>query len=103
MVSRKSGDAKWHHKHVSVIPGETYNFSSYYQSDVQTNMTLEYKLLSGSYLYVGIGTLPASVSWKHYTTTFAPPADAVSVSVLHLIKKIGYLHTDNYTLNLASI
>lgn len=95
-----SGDAKWYFKHVPVTPGKTYTFSDYYQSDVPTTVTLEYKTSAGALSYADIGTLPAAATWTQYTQTFVPPAGVAAVTVLHHIDAIGFLNTDNFSFSL---
>lgn len=102
MTSYTNGDAKWFFKHVSVTPGKSYQFSDYYQSDVPTTLTLEYKTSAGAFSYVDIGALPASTTWKKYTGTFTPPSNVTTVSILHHIDRVGYLNTDNFILLAAT-
>ena len=98
MTAYTSGDAKWYFTHVPVIPGTTYTFSEYYQSDVPTIVTVEYKSSTGALLYADLGTLPAATAWTNYTQAFIPPTNTATVTVFHRIDKIGYLNTDNFAL-----
>jgi peptidoglycan/xylan/chitin deacetylase (PgdA/CDA1 family) len=91
-----SGDVKWMFNHIPVTPGATYTYSEDYNSNVATNITIEYKKSNGSYSYVWV-TDPASTAnaWKTFTTTITPPAGVVSMSVLHVLQKVGSLTLDN--------
>lgn len=100
LTSYTSGDAKWYFKQVPVTPGETYTFSDYYQSNVPTNVTLAYQLTTGAFSYTSLGTPPAAAAWTPFTKTFVPPTNAVSASVFHLINRVGFLSTDNFSLSL---
>ena len=42
--------------------------------------------------------LPAAADWQQYKNTITVPANAVSVSILHLIFSVGWLETDNFSL-----
>lgn len=94
--SISSGDAKWLHAPVSILPNTTYTFFDDYRSNVNTAITLQYKLTNGSYSYVWLGAAPASANWTSVNYTFTTPLNAVEVTVFHLIAVVGWLETDNY-------
>jgi peptidoglycan/xylan/chitin deacetylase (PgdA/CDA1 family) len=91
-----SGDAKWMFNHIPVTAGKTYQFSDDYNSNVATNLTIEYKNASGVFSYIWLADLPSSANtWKTYSGTFTVPAGMVSMSVLHTIQSVGVLTIDN--------
>ncbi len=98
MSSFKGGDAKWLFRLVPVIPGETYEFSDSYKSDVPTLTTVEYRTSSGVATYANLGKPPASPAWSRYSGKFIPPPFAAEARVLHRINRNGYLNTDGYSL-----
>lgn len=94
-----SGDAKWYFKDVPIEGGHTYRFSDYSKSDIASIITIRYKLSNGSFLYKDIATLNSSATYQKATIEFITPQDAVSLTIFHLIKGVGTLTTDNYSLN----
>lgn len=92
-----SGDAKWYFDHVPVTPGQTYVFSDYYQANIASSVTVEYKLSTGKFAYVALKSLPVASVWTQYSGSFIPPVNSVTASVFHYINKVGYLSTDNFT------
>jgi glucose/arabinose dehydrogenase/peptidoglycan/xylan/chitin deacetylase (PgdA/CDA1 family) len=101
MTSYTNGDVKWYFNPKSIIPGNQYNFSNYYMSDITSNVTLRYTRSDGTFMYVGLGNLPASPTWTQYQTTFIPPADVTQVTVFHSISGVGSLTVDDYSLSMV--
>jgi peptidoglycan/xylan/chitin deacetylase (PgdA/CDA1 family) len=93
------GDAKWYFNDVSVLPNQEYKFSDSYQSNVQSTLTVRFTLSDSTFQYVDIGSLEASTTWIGAEKTFTTPANAVSVTIFHLINSVGYLTVDNFYLN----
>jgi peptidoglycan/xylan/chitin deacetylase (PgdA/CDA1 family) len=98
LTSRTSGDAKWYFSHVAVTPGQKYDFSNYYQATVQSYLTVEYKMSNGSFQYKDIAVLPAAPIWTKTNASFTVPSGVVSLTVFHLIKVVGSLTVDAYSL-----
>lgn len=99
ITSYTSGDAKWYFNDVAVQGGRTYQFSDYFQSNVPSIITVRYTLSGGGYLYNDIASLNANSSYEQSRITFIVPSNAVSLTIFHLIKQVGILSTDNYSLN----
>jgi glucose/arabinose dehydrogenase len=93
------GDAKWYFEDVSVKPNTSYLFSESYQSSVDTEAVVRYKTTGGATNYVSLGTVSAGAAPTIKQFTFTTPADASSATIFHLIKTVGYLVTDNYSLS----
>jgi len=93
-----TGDAKWKPNHVPAVPGQTYTFSNYYKSSVQSFVEVEYLLTNDTYQYVRLATLPAAASWSKYEKSFVAPANTKSMTLLHFIRAAGTLSVDNYLL-----
>ena len=98
MISYVDGDAKWFFSDVPVTPGEEYTFSSYYISNVETEMDIRYQLSSGGYEYVGVERLPAAATWQQYEYTFTVPSNVVALTFFHIIESIGELTVDEFML-----
>ncbi|GAC1370861.1 MAG: hypothetical protein NVSMB39_4150 [Candidatus Saccharimonadales bacterium] len=93
-----SGDAKWLFSPVAITPNASYQFSDWYQSTVATEVDLEYTDSAGTVYWVGLGSIPASSSWKQFTANFTTPSYAKTLSVMHILATNGQLTTDNYSL-----
>jgi len=102
LTSRTSGDAKWSFRNVPVQPNQTYVYSDYYVSNMESEFTIRYKLASGIDSYTWLGAVPASSVWKQSQYTFTTPDNVVSLTVLHLIAKVGILTADNFSLILKT-
>lgn len=83
---------------VSVIPGETYYFESYYQSSAETETDVEFQDADGNLSWKWLGNNPVSEDWKLASYSFEIPAGVVKVRVYQALAAPGYLRTDNYAL-----
>lgn len=93
-----SGDAKWYFQDVAVVPGNTYEFSDYYISNVKSNITFRFLTTSNTYAYKGIEDLEPSATWKKYSYKIQVPANVKSLTLFHIIESVGSLTVDNYSL-----
>jgi len=98
MTAYTTGDAKWVFANVPVKPGTKYVFSDSYLSNVATEADIQYNMTAGTKKFSLLGTYPASTSTSTKQFTFTPAAGTASVTIFHLISKVGYLVTDNYSL-----
>lgn len=92
-----SGDAKWYNDDVLVQPSQTYNFSDSYEANVSSEVVVRFTSTTGVVSYQFLGSLPAGTGTASFN--FTTPANVASLSVFHLISKVGWLVTDNYLLN----
>jgi len=97
--SISDGDAKWTFNSLTVTPGLVYKFSDWYQSNIASRIVAYYVISDGTENYVELTSAPASSVWSQYMTTFTVPANAKTLSVFHLIDKVGWLTTDDYSLS----
>lgn len=104
------GAAEWYFSPVA-INGLAYDFSNEYMADVPTLLVAQYKvpqttpdctpsLEGGSYYcYFTLKSLPAtSGAWVTNKATITAPADALAISVLHILTSNGTLNVGNYSL-----
>lgn len=96
--SYTSGDAKWFFEPVAVIANETYVFSDYSKSDVETEIVSQVEDTSGNLSYYWIGNVPSSTNWQLSTFEFTTPSNANKLTIFHLIHSVGTLNVDNFTL-----
>jgi peptidoglycan/xylan/chitin deacetylase (PgdA/CDA1 family) len=93
-----NGDAKWFFTSVPVTGGNTYTFSDQYRSNRASELTARYTLADGTNSYVWMASLGASSAWTTATATLTAPANAVAMTMFHLIAGTGWLETDKYSL-----
>ena len=98
MASRTSGDAKWVFDPVAATPGDTYTYSDYYQSSIDTELDAQYTDSSGNISYAYLKYVPASPSWSQVSTSFKIPNNIAQVTILHILYSPGWLQTDDFSL-----
>ncbi len=96
--SYSSGDAKWYAAPVSVVSGTQYTFSDYYKSSALSYVVAQYADASGNYTYQELGTAPIAADWQLFQTQLTAPASAKEVTIFHLLRSVGDLSTDDYSL-----
>ena len=92
------GDAKWYFTDVPVTAGKEYLFSDYYLSSSESIVTIRYKKQDGTFLYPTLTVLPPSSTFTQSSSRFTVPQGVVSLTIFHLLKGIGALTTDEYSL-----
>ncbi|MEN9582836.1 MAG: PII-type proteinase [Candidatus Parcubacteria bacterium] len=93
------GDAKWVFENVAVHEGDLYRFSDRYQSTATTYLSAAFTLANNATYYEQIATLPASPGvWQTGSQEFTVPAGVTSVTIFHLLRSVGELITDDYSL-----
>lgn len=98
MTSYTTGDAKWVFNNVTVAAGGSYRFTDYSKSVSTTYVTAQFRKSDGSYVYLDLGAVPPSSGWQQFTKAFTVPAGVVSMTVFHVIKGVGTLTVDDYSL-----
>ncbi|HSW80440.1 MAG TPA: Ig-like domain-containing protein [Candidatus Saccharimonadales bacterium] len=103
MSKYSNGDAKWYFSDVAVTPGQQYTFSDYYKSSVATEVDVQYAATNGSLSYAALSSPAVSSSnWTATSSTFTVPANIKSLTIFHVINKVGWLQTDDYSLTSAT-
>ncbi len=97
-----SGDAKWYFTNAPVTASATYQFSDYSKSDVPSVIDIAFKTSGGAFVYADVAAIPAYSSYTISSVQFVVPANAVSLSVFHLIDRNGTLTTSDFSLNQVS-
>ncbi len=99
MTKRTSGDAKWNFSSLAVTPGKKYTYSEFYKSNVATEIDIEYTDTAGNLSYVWLGGATANTTtWQAKSFDFTTPANVKSLSIFHVINKVGWLQTDDFSL-----
>jgi hypothetical protein len=94
-----SGDAKWYFAPKPVTGGRDYVFSDHYLSDVTTYIVVRYTLSGGTFSYTEIAAPAAVSAWTKWSGAITVPANATAVSVFHVLRSVGSLSVDEYTLS----
>lgn len=89
------GDAKWYFNAVAVQTGKEYNYTDYYQSNVETQVVAQYLDAANNPSYQWLGSLPASSTWAQGSFTFTVPASVAKVSIFHVVNTNGWLVLDD--------
>ncbi len=97
--SYTSGDAKWYFNYVPVAAGNTYQFSDWSLSNIGSIIDVQFKMSDGTFRYLDIANPGPSSAYQNTTAQFTVPAGVVSLTIFHLINKVGSLTVDNYSLN----
>lgn len=98
MTSRSDGDAKWMHAPVSVTPNTSYTYTSWYKSNVATEIDMQYIAADGSLSYAYAATIAPSAEWVQLSATFVTPANVSRAVVMHIVADPGWLQTDDFVL-----
>jgi len=99
ITSYTSGDAKWYPDFINLVPGQDYRFSNWYKSNIDSRFVVAMADANGVMSYSELQTAPASSDWALYSDTFKVPTSTVSISAFHLISSVGYLITDNFSID----
>ncbi|HMH31063.1 MAG TPA: Ig-like domain-containing protein [Methylomirabilota bacterium] len=99
MTKRTGGNAEWKFTSVAVKPNQKYTYTEYYKSNVATTVDLETTTTANKVATKSLGSVTASpTNWQSKTYTFTTPANIKTLSVFHLINKVGWLQTDDFNL-----
>jgi len=94
-----NGSANWYYADLPVTAGTTYQYSNWYQSNVNTEVDAEVTMSDGTISYYYLGTVLANTTWSQFSTTFTVPAGAKTMAVYQILAKVGYIISDDYSLN----
>jgi len=92
------GDAKWYFNNVPVTPGQYYVFSDQYKSNIDSQVVIEYHNINNTLSYAEIAILSPSPNWSTFTSGFVVPNEVDSLTIYHIIRGVGTLNLDNYSL-----
>lgn len=98
ITSYTSGDAKWYFSPVAVETGITYNYSHYYESNVTTDVVVQFTDSNGNNTYKWLDTIGASSTWKLFSGSFVAPSGSVKATVFHILYSVGWVQIDDASL-----
>lgn len=94
-----NGAAYWDFANQPITGGQMYDFSDYYESNINNEVDATIVMSDGSVQYLYLGSLyPSPNSWSKFDTQFMAPAGAVAINIEHDIFAVGWLTTDDYSL-----
>ncbi|MBI5456466.1 polysaccharide deacetylase family protein [Candidatus Kaiserbacteria bacterium] len=103
LQSNSTGDGRWQPAAVTVEAGATYTYTTWYKSNVATEIDVAYTKSNGSISYGWIADVPSSGNvWKQFTASFTVPSGSVKASPYHILEKTGTLAIDDVSLVKAS-
>lgn len=104
ITSYTNGDAKWYFADATVIPNQKYIVSNSYNSNINSEVLVRYTLSGGGFQYAFLASLPStSNTWQNFQQTITIPANAVSMTLFHVIAGVGSLTVDNYSLKRVQV
>jgi len=93
-----NGDAKWYFAPATVTPGQTYAYSNWYKSNVDTELDAAVTFADGTVQYYYLTTAAASPNdWSQVKVQFVAPANARSVTIFQALAKVGYVQSDDFS------
>ena len=104
MTSRTDGDAKWSFNPITVQGNKSYTISNYYKSTVPTRTVMVTFDAANSPTYTDLtASVPTSASnWTQTSKTATTPANAVKMTVYHLLEAVGTLQIDDMSVVAAT-
>lgn len=94
------GDAKWYFEDIAVTPGEKYVFSNQYKSDIDSEIDIRYTYADGQFGYFWLDSLLSSTDWQSYKRNITIPENVISMTIFHLVYKVGSLTVDDYSVKI---
>ncbi len=101
VTSYRSGDVFWMPATIPVSGSTEYTWSGDSKNSRPVNVIAAYVVGTGT-TYETLATVASSTAWKKVTKKFKTPAGATGVRIQHVIKGVGTLAIDNYSLQLGS-
>lgn len=94
-----NGDAKWMANSVPVTANTTYKYSNWYKSDVETELDVMVTMTNGTVQYYYLTSASASPNdWRQVNAQFTAPTGAASITIFHVVARVGYVQTDDHSL-----
>jgi peptidoglycan/xylan/chitin deacetylase (PgdA/CDA1 family) len=92
------GDSKWTFDPITVGSTQQYSFSDWYNATTTSLVYADFGMNDGTDVYTYLGTASTASTWTQFSTTFSVPTGAKTITVFHLLDRIGTLNTDDYSL-----
>ncbi|MEK7531110.1 MAG: polysaccharide deacetylase family protein [Patescibacteria group bacterium] len=102
VTTYKSGDIFWMPLTAAVTANTEYTWSGQSKSTVPVTIVATYTRSSGGNAYETLGTVPATTTWATFSKKIKTPANTTGVRIQHVIRAVGTLEIDNYSLVLGA-
>jgi peptidoglycan/xylan/chitin deacetylase (PgdA/CDA1 family) len=96
--SYTDGDAKWMPATLAVTPGDSYRLTDWYQSTVENYPVIDFALADGTDYFLGLRPQDPAATWTQFSESFQVPANAKTMTVMHLINSVGTLTLDDMSI-----
>jgi peptidoglycan/xylan/chitin deacetylase (PgdA/CDA1 family) len=96
--SYTDGDAKWYFTPQAIDGSKLYDFSDYYKANAESYVVVDFGMHDGTDQYVTLGTLAPASAWTKFEEQFSVPQGATTITVFHLMNRVGWVVTDDYSL-----
>lgn len=94
-----SGSRQWQFSPVTVKANTSYTYTDYSMSNVPSSIIAQYTLTDGKTKKVTIATnMAAHSSWFQKKIVFTTPAKTKNVTIYHMLNRVGWLQTDDFSL-----
>lgn len=97
--SYTDGDAKWYFTQQAIDSTKLYNYSNWYKSSAESSVVVDFGMSDGTDQYVTLGTLAKASAWTKFEEQFSVPQGAATITVFHLMNRVGWVVTDDYSLS----
>ncbi len=99
ITSYTNGDAKWYFDEVPVTPGTNYQYTNWYESNIDSEVDAQVTAADGTVSYYYVGTAPASpTAWTQVKAQFVAPATAKTITFYQVVSKVGWVQNDDFSL-----
>jgi peptidoglycan/xylan/chitin deacetylase (PgdA/CDA1 family) len=96
--SYTNGDAKWYFNAVPVTAGQSYAYSDWYKSSVDSEVDAMVTMNDGTVQYFYMGAALASPNnWAQVKAQFTAPAGAKNIVIFQVLAKVGYVQSDDFS------
>jgi uncharacterized protein YneR len=85
------GDAKWYFEDIPVEGGVDYFYTSYFKSNVETEIVARFTMEDGTVRYQHITNLAAFSEYRRLAHPISTPDGSISMTIFHLLRSNGYL------------
>lgn len=94
-ASYTDGNAAWFFAPQRVTPDTHYAYTDTYRADVESFLSARWTLADGSFRYEKLAGAPAASEYTQLRRDLFSPADAVELTVLHGLERVGALQLDD--------
>jgi RHS repeat-associated protein len=99
ITSYTSGDSKWYHDEVPVLPNTQYTIKGAYKSNAPTEVLLRVTTAPNTYSWVYMSYISSSSgSWATTNYTYTTPSNATHLTYIHLLNGVGELSLDDVSI-----